>query len=542
MKRFLVIAISLLGLAVTLDAKDEVSMGSVDSTYVRPPAVAGAFYPGSPSELVKMMADFFHNAHKPLISSKPFAIISPHAGYVYSGQIAASAYKILEGEEYETVIVISPSHTAYFRGVAAFDGRAYSTPLGEIPINRKLSERLASECDVIELSAQGHYKGPGRSEHALEVQLPFLQLALGKFDLVALVMGDQDMPTCARLGETLANVIGKNDKILIVASSDLSHFHSSTAALKLDSVARKDIEALDYRSLVEDLASGKTEACGGGPVIAAMIAAEKLGANSVEITGFGDSGDASGDKANVVGYLSAVIYKGKASNGRSPEKIYELKEEPESPKAKASSSKNGPIKPSAQSQSGAASGFECGLTDSDKSLLLSLARKSIETYLGGNEIDLSVIKGSEALNQPLGAFVTLRKKGELRGCIGTFYPSGPLYQVVAQMARQAAFSDYRFQPVTNGELNALDIEISVLTPMKRIYDPKEVAVGRDGLYIKRGISAGVLLPQVPVEQGWERIEFLDHTCLKAGLPTGAWKDKNTELYVFQAEIFGESSK
>jgi len=355
-------------------------------------------------------------------------------------------------------------------------------------------------------------------------------------------MGDQDMPTCARLGETLANVIGKNDKILIVASSDLSHFHSSTAALKLDSVARKDIEALDYRSLVEDLASGKTEACGGGPVIAAMIAAEKLGANSVEITGFGDSGDASGDKANVVGYLSAVIYKGKASDGRSPKKIYELEEEPESPEAKASSSKNGPIKPSAQSQSGAASGFECGLTDSDKSLLLSLARKSIETYLGGNEIDLSVIKGSEALNQPLGAFVTLRKKGELRGCIGTFYPSGPLYQVVAQMARQAAFSDYRFQPVTNGELNALDIEISVLTPMKRIYDPKEVAVGRDGLYIKRGISAGVLLPQVPVEQGWERIEFLDHTCLKAGLPTGAWKDKNTELYVFQAEIFGESSK
>ena len=110
------------------------------------------------------------------------------------------------------------------------------------------------------------------------------------------------------------------------------------------------------------------------------------------------------------------------------------------------------------------------------------------------------------------------------------------------MARQAAFSDYRFQPVTNGELDTLDIEISVLTPMKRIYDPKAVAVGRDGLYIKRGISAGVLLPQVPVEQGWDRIEFLDHTCLKAGLPPGAWKEKNTELYVFQAEVFGERSQ
>ncbi|OGC96089.1 MAG: AMMECR1 domain-containing protein [candidate division Zixibacteria bacterium RBG_16_53_22] len=193
-------------------------------------------------------------------------------------------------------------------------------------------------------------------------------------------------------------------------------------------------------------------------------------------------------------------------------------------------------------RSGTASGFECGLTDADKLSLLSLARKSIETYLGGDELDLSAIKGSEALNQPLGAFVTLHKKGELRGCIGTFHPGGPLYQVVAQMARQAAFSDYRFQPVTNGELDTLDIEISVLTPMKRIYDPKAVAVGRDGLYIKRGISAGVLLPQVPVEQGWDRIEFLDHTCLKAGLPPGAWKEKNTELYVFQAEVFGERSQ
>src|SRR4030067_2361817 len=269
MKHFVVIAISLLGLAVSLDAKDEVSMGNTDSTYVRPPAVAGTFYPGPPSEVVKMMAYFFHNARKPLISSKPIAIVVPHAGYVYSGQIAAGAYKILEGEEYATVIVISPSHTAYFRGVAAFDGRAYSTPLGQIPINRKLSESLASECDVVELSAQGHYKGPGRSEHALEVQLPFLQLTLGKFDLVALVMGDQDMPTCARLGESLAKVIGNNENILIVASSDLSHFHSSAAALKLDSVARNDIEALDYRALAEDLASGKREAFGRGAVFAA---------------------------------------------------------------------------------------------------------------------------------------------------------------------------------------------------------------------------------------------------------------------------------
>jgi hypothetical protein len=527
MGRLVVFAISLLGAAVSIDARDEVIMGNPDSTYVRPPAVAGAFYPAAPAELAKTLADFFHRAPKPRLASKPLAIIAPHAGYVYSGQIAAAAYKLLEGENYHTVVVISPSHAALFDAVVAFDGRAYSTPLGEVPINKAFSAKLAAACDVVELSGRGHLKGPGRSEHALEVQLPFLQLTLGKFDLVALVMGDQDPGTCARLGEALAEVIGQDDGVLIVASSDLSHFHSSSKASRFDSLARRDIETLDYHSLAENLATHKTEACGGGPIIAAMIAATRLGADSVEITGFGDSGDASGDKSNVVGYLSAVIYRGEGTIGDSPEKTYELEIEPDSGDTPASPGDSG--------------NTQSSLTESERHLLLSLARKSVDTYFSGLEPDLAVADCSPALSQPRGAFVTLHKRGELRGCIGTFHPDGPLYRVVAQMARQAAFSDYRFRPVTNRELDTLDIEISVLTPMKRICDPNQVAVGRDGLYIKRGICAGVLLPQVPVEQGWDREQFLDHTCLKAGLPAGAWKEKNTELYVFQAEVFGEGT-
>ncbi len=501
-------------------AENEVSMGDIDTEYIRPPAVAGSFYPGSPSELAKMLATFFHAAPKPTLTGKPLAIVAPHAGYIYSGAIAARGYKILEGETYKTVIVISPSHTAYFKGVSVFGGKAYTTPLGEIPIDKELTDKIASAGGPISFSNQGH-SGYGRAEHALEVQLPFLQVALGKFDLVALVMGVQDMSTCTALGKAIAKAIGPRDDVLIVASSDLSHFHDQSTAGRLDSVVAGDIENYDYKKLSRDIEEQKAEACGGGPIIAAMIAAKEMGANKALITGLGDSAQAGGDKTSVVGYLSAVIYK------EGDEKVYEIKKEEENISMNSSD---------AHADSGSSAEF--GLSAEDKKTLLSIARQAIKSRLEGKELVFPK-NISGPLSQPLGAFVTLDEAGQLRGCIGTFRPSNPLYEVVAEMARQAAFSDYRFHPVGPGELSRLEIEISVLTPMKRIYNPDSVVVGRDGLYVKRGHYAGVLLPQVPVEQCWDRNTFLDHTCLKAGLPSSSWRDEQTELYVFQAEIFSE---
>jgi AmmeMemoRadiSam system protein B/AmmeMemoRadiSam system protein A len=501
-------------------AKNEVSMGNIDTEYIRPPAVAGSFYPGSPSELAKMLAGFFHAAPKPSITGKPLVIVAPHAGYIYSGAIAARGYKILEGESFTTVIVISPSHTAYFKGVSIFGGKAYGTPLGEIPIDRELTDKIASFGDPLSFSNQGH-SGYGRGEHALEVQLPFLQVALGKFNLVALVMGQQDISTCTALGKAIAGAVGSRNDVLIVASSDLSHFHDQATASHLDSVVVRDIEKYDYQKLSRDLEEQKAEACGGGPIIAAMLAAKEMGANKALITGLGDSAPASGDKTSVVGYLSAVIYKA------DEEKAYEI-EEPEGKIAEEKSDKH--------SESGSAAEF--GLSPEDKKTLLSIARLAIKSRLEGKEL-VFPREISDALSQPLGAFVTLEESGQLRGCIGTFRPGSPLIRVVAEMARQAAFSDYRFSPIVPGELSRVDIEISVLTPMKRIYNPDSVVVGRDGLYVQRGRNSGVLLPQVPVEQCWDRTTFLDHTCLKAGLPSSSWKDEQTELYVFQAEIFSE---
>ncbi len=489
-------------------------MSDSDTSYIRPPAVAGLFYPDSPSELAKTIAGQFYAALKPIISGKPIAIISPHAGYVYSGPIAAKAFKILEGEEYSSVIVISPTHTVGFNGVTAFAGEAYSTPFGPIPVDRELTGTIVSGNDIIKLSNVGHLASGQRSEHALEVQLPFLQTTLRDFTLVALMMGDQDYRTCEKLGNAIAEALNGRRDVLIVASSDLSHFHNSDTAKKLDSILIDRVRDFDYRGLSEDLASRKTEACGGGPIIAAMIAAEKLGANSIEITGYGDSGDSSGDKSSVVGYFSALIYK------TDTDKVYELDIDEE------------------EIHDSPATGAEFGLSGDDKKALLDIARESISSGL--NDVEMIMPENiNDLLKLKLGAFVTLNKQGRLRGCIGTFAADDPLYKTIARMAREAAFSDPRFPTVTREEFDLLDIEISVLTPMKKISDPEVVEVGKDGLYVRQGMYSGVLLPQVPVEHAWDRKRFLEQTCLKAGLPPDAWKSDKTELYVFQAEIFGE---
>jgi AmmeMemoRadiSam system protein B/AmmeMemoRadiSam system protein A len=492
-----------------------------DQAYVRPPAVAGMFYPGSPTELAKMIAEQFHAAPKPSIGGKPIAIICPHAGYVYSGGIAARGYKILEGEEFKTVIIISPSHMVAFRGISAFAGKAYSTPFGQVPIDEDLTQKIASYSDKIKVSNAGHEVGGGRSEHALEVQLPFLQTALGKFHLVAMIMGDQDHSTCEELGNAMGKALQGRDDVLIVASSDLSHFHSSDSARKLDSVVMEDVRSFNYQQLSDDLDYRKAEACGGGPIIAAMIASQKLGANSVEITGYGDSGDITGDHSNVVGYLSAILY----NSGE--EKVYDL-----------DASQNESKGENTRVQENPATGVDFGLSTADKKTLLKLARESIILAFEDQPPPYPA-KISGALQENLGAFVTLDKNYMLRGCIGTFHADEPLYKIIARMARQAAFSDPRFPPVGKEEVKSLHIEISVLTPMKRIMDPETVVVGRDGLYMISGYRSGVLLPQVPVEYGWDRLKFLQQTCLKAGLNPDAWKDKATEIYTFQAEIFGE---
>jgi MEMO1 family protein len=269
----------------------------------RAPAVAGMFYEKDPEILSKIVDKYISNAESQEITGRIYGIIAPHAGYIYSGQTAAFGYKNLIGKQYDTVVVISPSHREYFEGVSVFNGAGYSTPLGNIEIDQDLKTKFIVSNSYMMEGNMGH-----RNEHALEVQLPFLQRILKDFKILPLVMGDQNREICNALGNTLAEILADKKNSLIVASSDLSHFHETKKAKVLDDVIINNINNYEVEDLLKNLGCGKTEACGGGPIAAMMSASKKLGAKNAKVLKYSDSGDVSGDKNEVVGYLSAIVW------------------------------------------------------------------------------------------------------------------------------------------------------------------------------------------------------------------------------------------
>ncbi len=470
-------------------------------TKVRKPAVAGAFYPSNPSTLRNMIEGLLKKAEVPEIKESVTGLIAPHAGYVYSGGVAAHAYKVLQGRKIERVVVISPSHIDYFSGASIYDGTHYETPLGLIPVDTEFARELATKSERLALSEQGHtINFQGRGEHALEVQLPFLQVVLGDFKLVPIVMGDQSYETARALGRALAALI-HDDKTIIVASSDLSHYHPYEEATKLDSKVLNAIKEWDYYNLSRNLQGRIWEACGGGPIISLMIASEYLGANKPMLLKYANSGDVPmGDKSRVVGYSAFVFVKMQDSNQNEE---------------------------------------QFSLDKKAQQKLLEIAKKAVELAVEKGEVYNPSPGDIESIKQDRGAFVTLKIGGQLRGCIGYTAPLKPLYLTVRDVAIQAATNDPRFSPVSRAELPHLKYEISVLSPFRHVRDVKEIKIGRDGLLIKKGNHAGLLLPQVPVEWGWDLETFLQQTCRKAGLPPDAWKDDDADLFRFTAFVFGE---
>ena len=490
------------------------------SSEIRQPAVAGSFYPGDPASLAKMIAGMMADTPRPNIPGDIVALIAPHAGYMYSGPVASHAFKAIQGYDYNDVIVISPCHVEAFGGAAIYPGDAYRTPLGDISIDKDLAEKIAAYSDKVNISEHGHRITHRGGEHSLEVELPFLQTVLSDFKLVPIVMGNQDMSTCRGLADAIASACKGRDDVLIVASSDLSHFYDYNKAKDLDSRIVKLIDNFDYNKLYDDLQTRKVEACGGGPMIVAMMASEKLGAGSAKVVNSANSGDVSGDSGSVVGYLAAVIYK-----GGKEDKVYEINMDDED------MGDDIEVNP--------ASGADFGLSDNEKKQLLDLANQAIDNRLNGKDLTLNSTDYTGLLAEKRGAFVTLTINDALRGCIGYIQAVKPLYETIAEMAVQAAFHDPRFPQLTRAEFKQIEIEISVLTPMIKVEDPeRDVVVGRDGLYLVKGYHSGLLLPQVPVEHHWDRDVFLDQTCLKAGLPPGTWRDSGTEIFRFQADIFG----
>ena len=460
---------------------------------IQKPVVAGSFYPAESILLAGQIDKYLKDAKPEAVPGDIIALISPHAGYIYSGPVAAFGYKAISGRKYDTVVIIGISHHVPFDGVAYLEKDFYRTPIGDVPIDLEFIRRLAkAEKDTLCKNPQAY-----EEEHSAEVEIPFLQASIKDFKIVVLLMGRPDYVVCNRLARGLVKIIKESGKkVLIVASTDLSHkFQYDDAAAK-DRVTLSELLNFNARRFAEKVSEGECELCGSAPVITALIAGKELGADKIQVLKYANSGDTAGDKSRVVGYASVVIYK-----------------------------------------------EEAGMLNSEqKKKLLNIARKTVESYVRNrkipefNETDLGLLSQE-------GAFVTLHKKGELRGCIGNIIGTQPLWLTVRDMAIESSMRDPRFEPVAPDELKDIRIEISVLSQPKRVRDVNEIKMGTHGVIVKRGLNSGVFLPQVATETGWSRDEFLSNLCAhKAGLPADAWKDKKTELYIFTAQVFGEEGQ
>jgi MEMO1 family protein len=270
---------------------------------LRKSVIAGSWYPGDPSILRRDIAKYLQNVPDLEILGDVVGLIVPHAGYIYSGQVAAYAYKLIQGKKYDAVILVGPSHRVAFGGVSLYSEGAYETPLGVIPVDEDLAGQMKRLSPIIIDLPAAHAQ-----EHSLEIQLPFLQVALGTFSFIPLVMGDQNAATCLELASVIYQVV-KDRHVLIVASSDLSHFHDYKKAKALDGIVLRHIQNSDVEGLLDSLVHEKTEACGGGPIAVTMSAAQKLGADHALLLKYANSGDVTGDKSSVVGYSSAVYYR-----------------------------------------------------------------------------------------------------------------------------------------------------------------------------------------------------------------------------------------
>lgn len=271
---------------------------------IRKPVVAGMFYPDSPSNLSSTIKGFLSRVDKLPIDKNPLALIVPHAGYMYSGQVAAYAYKQIEGASINTVVLIGVSHRAPVRGASVYKSGAYETPLGLVQVDTDLAEKIIAQNEIF-----GFSPNADAMEHSLEVQVPFLQVVLTDFKIVPILMGHYSEYICSAISDALVNIIKDSKGVLLLASTDMSHYHPYKVAVSMDDIALTSINRMDTDQLMDDLDSGECELCGAGPVIVVLMTAKKLGANKIEILKYANSGDVTGDKSSgVVGYFSAAIY------------------------------------------------------------------------------------------------------------------------------------------------------------------------------------------------------------------------------------------
>ncbi len=269
---------------------------------LRKSAIAGSWYPGKSATLKQEIEKYFSYVPDSGLEGEIFGLIAPHAGYVYSGPVAAYAYKLIRGKKYESIVIVGPSHRVAFPGVSVYSRGGYETPLGIVPVDEDLADNIKNFSGIVKDIPAAHLQ-----EHSLEIQLPFLQVALQDVSFVPLLMGDQRADTCYELAQAIYSAV-QDKQVLIVGSSDLSHFHNYNVASQMDALALKHLQSFDADGLLESLNSDICEACGGGPMAVAMLVAKKMGAEKAQLLKYANSGDVTGDRSSVVGYAAAVYY------------------------------------------------------------------------------------------------------------------------------------------------------------------------------------------------------------------------------------------
>lgn len=489
---------------------------------VRASALAGSWYPGDKAAL-KAAVEGYLAAEGAAVEGRVGALVVPHAGYVYSGRVAGSGWRLPKREAYDRVILMGPSHHGRFRGFCVADFDAFATPLGLVPLDKPACDALRT--DRAHVSAERAHI----PEHCLEIQLPFIQTVLPGVKIVPILIGSIDGESAAGIAAAVSAQV--TPRTLVVVSTDFTHYGPNYDYVPFRENVAAKLRALDMGAVDAILAkdAGRFDAycagkqatiCGRSPlsVLLRMLPAGAKGT----LVKYDTSGHVTGDYANSVSYVSMAFTWPATAKG-----------EP----AKAEAAPAPAVKPAAK-----------GLTDDEKKFLLRLARRSIESRLAGGkdgEPDLGAFGADAMLRRKCGAFVTLKKHGELRGCIGRIAQPGtedsvpPLYQTIRLMSVESATGDPRFPPVTAAEMKEIEIEISALTPAEPISGPAEFQVGRDGIIIRKGYSGAVFLPQVAPEQGWDRDQTLSHLCRKAGLPVDEWKKPGMKFFTFTAQVFDE---
>ncbi|MEN6437558.1 MAG: AmmeMemoRadiSam system protein B [Syntrophobacter sp.] len=467
---------------------------------IRESVIAGSWYPADPGHLKRQVSGYLNAASNVTFAGQLTGIISPHAGYVYSGPVAAYAYKLLIDNPFERIVILAPCHRAHFPGASVYNLGGFRTPLGVVPLDHELINSLFEQTPLVR-----YVPHADELEHSLEIQLPFLQSVLPRFAIAPVMMGEQGLETCRALADAIVAACG-GKRVLLVASTDLSHYHPYEDARKLDRDFLDRIAAFDPEGLADQIKNRKCEACGAGPVVTLMLAARQMGADSAQVLHYANSGDVTGDKSSgVVGYMAAAVYRGKPAEAENPD-----------------------------DRSGTRTTL--GYSPEEQETLRRIAYHAIRSRCLGEPMPEIPID-SPRLREPRGAFVCIHKGADLRGCIGMMEPHGTLSDTIRRMAVESAFGDPRFCPLTPEELDKVEIEISVLTPLQRISDPSIIEVGKHGLFLRKGFQSGILLPQVAVEHNWDRTQFLEWTCKKAGLHKDAWKDPETEIHIFSADVF-----